>query len=126
MAIIGIESVVYCVEDISKSVDFFEDFGLRIYERNEAQTRFRLPDHSNVIIRSFTQHPVAGSRIEGFGVHEVIWGVDRREDLDRLVERIAVDRPVTRDEDGTAHFVADGGILRADLTAQAQERATED
>ena len=110
MAIIGIESVVYCVDDVSKSIDFFEDFGLRLYESNESCTRFRLPDHSNVIIRSYQSHPVPGSAIEGYGVHEVIWGIDRREDLERLVERVAADRPVTRDPDGTAHFVADGGI----------------
>jgi hypothetical protein len=110
MAIIGIESVVYCVEDIGKSVDFFEDFGLHIYDKNDSHTRFRLPDHSNVFVRSLDRHPVPGSQIEGFGVHEVIWGVDRRADLERLVERIAADRPVTRDDDGTAHFVADGGI----------------
>jgi catechol 2,3-dioxygenase-like lactoylglutathione lyase family enzyme len=110
MPVIGIETIMYCVEDVGRSVDFFEDFGLRICQQDEAQTRFRLPDNSNVIVRSLDRHPVPGSRIEGPGVHEVIWGVDSRKDLERLVGRIAADRPVRRDADGVAHFVADGGI----------------
>src|ERR1700677_3873421 len=57
MAIIGIESAVYCVEDIDKSVDFFEDFGLHIYDRNDSHTRFLLPDNSNVFIRFLAPLP---------------------------------------------------------------------
>src|SRR6266403_6067789 len=110
MAILGIETVVYCVDDIAKSADFFDDFGLRRYEETGASLRFRLPDHSNVIVRSAKSDPVVGSQIEGIGVHEVIWGVDSEIDLERLVKRVATDRKVRRDGDGSAHFIADGGL----------------
>jgi len=110
MAILGIETIVYCVDDVSKSVDYFEDFGLRVFSRDEKQTRFQLPDNSNVIVRSIAEFPVAGSEIKGIGVHEVIWGVDNEDHFDQLIARIAVDRAVQRDQDGTVHFTADGGI----------------
>ena len=32
MAILGMETLVYCVDDVQKSVDYFEDFGLRLFE----------------------------------------------------------------------------------------------
>ena len=110
MGILGIETVVYCVNDVAKSADFFDDFGLRRYEETGAQLRFRLPDHSNVIVRSAKSDPVVGSQIEGIGVHEVIWGVDSEMDLERLVKRVATDRQLRRDADGSAHFIADGGL----------------
>lgn len=113
MAILGIETLVYCVDDVQKSTDFFEDFGLRIFDRNSSQTLFRLPDNSNVIVRSIHHSPVPGSQVEGIGVHEVVWGVDTQDNLNRLVARIATDRQVVRDTDGTARFVADGGIAMA-------------
>ena len=113
MAILGIETLVYCVDDVQKSTDFFEDFGLPIFDRNSSQTLFRLPDNSNVIVRSIRNSPVLGSQVEGIGVHEVVWGVDTQDNLNRLVARIATDRQVIRDTDGTARFIADGGIAMA-------------
>lgn len=110
MAILGIETLIYCVDDTAKSVDFFEDFGLRIFERDASHVRFKLPDNSNVIIRSLSESPVRHSKIQGIGVHKVIWGVDCQEHLDQLVARISADREVERDSDGTAHFIAEGGI----------------
>jgi catechol 2,3-dioxygenase-like lactoylglutathione lyase family enzyme len=110
MAIIGIETIIYCVADIRKSVDFYEDFGLRLYEQDDTRTRFRLPDNSSVIIQSLRDNPIPGSGIEGIGVHEVIWGVDSEPHLERFVARVAADREVRRDADGTAHFIADGGL----------------
>jgi catechol 2,3-dioxygenase-like lactoylglutathione lyase family enzyme len=113
MAILGIETLVYCVEDVKKSSDFFEDFGLRLFDRDSSQTHFRLPDNSNVIVRSIRNSPVPGSQVEGSGVHEVVWGVDTQDNLNRMVARIAADRQVVRDTDGTARFIADGGIAMA-------------
>ena len=59
MAILGIETLTYCVDDMQKSVDFFEDFGLRVFESSPTRTHFRLPDNSNVIVRSIREAPVA-------------------------------------------------------------------
>jgi catechol 2,3-dioxygenase-like lactoylglutathione lyase family enzyme len=113
MAILGVETLVYCVDDVQKSVDFFEDFGLRILERDSSHARFKLPDNSHVIIRSIKDAPIGRSQVEGPGVHEVIWGVDSQEHLDQMVARVGTDREVERDADGTVRFVADGGIAMA-------------
>ena len=110
MAILGLETIVYCVDDLERSFDFFEDFGLRPYDKDADRTRFKLPDTSNVILQPHDRFPIAGSKVAGIGVHEIIWGVDTQDDLDRYVARLSMDRSVTRDADGTVHFVADGGL----------------
>jgi catechol 2,3-dioxygenase-like lactoylglutathione lyase family enzyme len=110
VAILGIETLIYCVDDMQKSVDFFEDFGLRVFESSPTRTHFRLPDNSNVIVRSIREAPVAGSKLDGIGVHEVIWGVDDPKHMNQMVARVSVDREVARDADGTVRFIADGGI----------------
>ena len=110
MAVLGIESIIYCVDDISRSVDFFEDFGLRLFQRDQRRARFKLPDSANVVVQSQARDAIPGSGVTGPGVHEVIWGVDCQEHLDQLVAQVESDRPVRRDPDGTAHFVIEGGI----------------
>ncbi|EZP71993.1 Glyoxalase/bleomycin resistance protein/dioxygenase [Sphingomonas paucimobilis] len=113
MAILGIETVIYCVDDMEKSADFFEDYGLTLKSRTAGRAHFTLPDNSNVILQLRATHPIPGSQIVGLGVHETVWGVDCEEHLEDMVRRIGTDREVRRDEDGTAHFVADGGVPMA-------------
>jgi catechol 2,3-dioxygenase-like lactoylglutathione lyase family enzyme len=43
-------------------------------------------------------------------VRETIWGVDTRENLEKLVSNLTTDRTVRRDQDGTAHFTSDCGL----------------
>lgn len=110
MAIIGIERLVYCVDDVEKSVQFFEDFGLKLHKRDQDQAAFLLPDNSRVLFRALATHPVPGSKIVGQGVHEIVWGVDTAESLRELVANVAADREVRADADGIHHFVLDNGI----------------
>ena len=111
MAIVGIETLVYGVEDVAASTRFFLDFGLPCREQSAAGASFRLAEGSNVVIRARGDTSVpSGSKVVGSGVHEVIWGVDTRASLDELAASLAVDRPVERSADGTVRFVTDFGI----------------
>lgn len=110
MAITGIETVRYCVDDVALCTRYFDDFGLPLLESAEGRATFLLPDNSKVILTSLASSPVAGSRVVGPGVHEVIWGVDTQEAYERLIFGLSRDREVRRDEAGIAHFIADDGI----------------
>jgi catechol 2,3-dioxygenase-like lactoylglutathione lyase family enzyme len=113
VAIIGIETLVYCVDDIPLCTQYFEDFGLRLHDRSSDKTTFVLPDNSKVIIQSLADDPIPGSQVVAKGVHEVIWGLDDEASLERLVVGLERDRTVRRDDDGTAHFLTDDGIAMA-------------
>jgi catechol 2,3-dioxygenase-like lactoylglutathione lyase family enzyme len=109
MAIVGIESLVYGVEDIPTSTRFFEDFGLPLVESNVSGSVFVLPEGSSVLIRSRHDSSLPNSSIEGTGVREVIWGLDSQKSLDALATDLASDRDIIRDPDGTVHFLTDFG-----------------
>jgi catechol 2,3-dioxygenase-like lactoylglutathione lyase family enzyme len=109
MAINGIETVIYRVDDLATCTRFFDDFGLSPFERDETHTHYRLDEGSNVVLKHTNDASLPESSLEGLGVVETIWGVDRAEALQKLVLGLERDRSVTRDADGTAHAHDDDG-----------------
>ena len=110
MAILGIETLIYGVEDLKTSTRFFEDFGLPLVTANATESRFQLPEGSSVVIRSLEDPTLPKSSVEGAGVLEVIWGMDSTQSLEALASKLGTDRELRRDEDGTVHFLTDFGI----------------
>lgn len=110
MAIIGIQSLVYGVEDIDISARFFEDFGLRPADGGEHHRRFTLPEGSQVVIRHRDDPLLPASSLIGDGVREVVWGVDSQAALQALVADLSGDRVVTPGTDGVFRFVTDFGL----------------
>lgn len=113
MAIIGIESLVYGVEDLGSATRFFTDFGL-VPESggNGAGTTFRLAEGSSVVLRPANDPllPAPFAASQGSTPRELFWGVDSQHHLDRIVTELSRDREVKRDSDGTAHTHDDGGL----------------
>lgn len=110
MAIIGIESLIYGVDDVQLATRFFEDFGLPLAETTNRLSRFVLDEGSQVVVRHKGDPSFRPTVMEGSGVREVVWGVDTPQALEALVAGLATDRDVQRDSDGTAWFTADFGI----------------
>ena len=110
MAITGIESLVYRVEDLDASRRFFEDFGLRETPSGPDEACFVLPEGSSIHLMRAGDPRAPVSGLVGSGVCEVVWGVDTADALERLVTGLRQDREVRRDADGSAHFLADFGI----------------
>lgn len=109
MAIIGIESLVYGVEDFAESVRFFEDFGLPLHKRSDDFAHFKLSQGSNVHIRLLDDPWFLKSEQVGLGVRECIWGVDSQESLDELITDLRRDHDVRIDADGSARIVTHFG-----------------
>lgn len=103
MAIVGIERLVYGVEDLEESARFFADFGLKDLGRDGDRARFGLVNGSQVHVLPLGDARLPGeSRIEGQGVQEVIWGVDSQESLDALCARL----------EGVVRLIRDGEFVR--------------
>lgn len=109
MAILGIESLVYGVEDIETCTRFWKDFGLAPVSRSPRESVFEVATGSRLVVRGRGDCDVA-DWFDGNGVKLVIWGVDTRENLEELVANVRRDREVRRDPDGTAYAVANDGI----------------
>ena len=110
MAIIGIESLVYGVEDLVQCRKFFEDFGLRLMSASASVVEFEVDEGSRVILRLRSDPDLPHSSLVGTGVREVIWGVDSAEHMRNLTGNLARDRDLKTDADGTVHFLTDGGL----------------
>ncbi len=110
MAILGVETAVYGVDDMEASTRFFVDYGLRVDREARDLAIFELADGSKVELRKNGDPALPAPWYEGPGIKETIWGVDTEAALERLVAGLKTDREVRRDNDGTAHFVADDGM----------------
>ncbi len=117
MAILGVAKAVYGVDDLDLCTRFFADYGLRLDESAPDRRVFELEDGSQVILRRKDDPALPKPWFDGNGIKETIWGVDTQESLDRLVDGLKTDREVRRDNDGTAHFLADDGMPQG-LTIQ--------
>lgn len=114
MAIVGIERLVYRVDDVETSTRFFRDFGLVQEAGSFAGARFLIPEGSRVQLLS-EGHPDLpdNSQVVGSGVHEVVWGVDCEDALEALADDLARDMTLRRDGDGCVHFVPPFGVPMA-------------
>jgi catechol 2,3-dioxygenase-like lactoylglutathione lyase family enzyme len=109
LAILGIESLVYGVDDIPTCSRFWHDFGLIPMSRSDRESIFELPSGSRVVVRA--RHDCGVTEwFEGNGAKLVVWGVDTEKNLESLVAGLERDRDVRRDPDGTAFTVGDDGI----------------
>ena len=52
MNIVGLQSIIYGVEDVELATRFQEDWGLELVEKGKTGSAFRLPDDTSVHIRS--------------------------------------------------------------------------
>jgi catechol 2,3-dioxygenase-like lactoylglutathione lyase family enzyme len=113
MAIIGIERLVYGVEDLDTSTRFFRDFGLRDLDDGEQGAHLALVNGSRVTILPLG-HPALPQEtgIVGPGVQQVVWGVDSSQSLDELCRRLEKVTRITHDGDYVS-FVTPFGVPMA-------------
>ena len=110
MAILGIESAIFAVDDLEESTRFWSDFGLNLVSSTEHESVLDVMSGSKVILlRHGDPRLPSPDPFEGSGVKETVWGVDTADNLEALVKGLEADREVHRDVDGTAHCVAPDG-----------------
>jgi catechol 2,3-dioxygenase-like lactoylglutathione lyase family enzyme len=109
MAILGVESVVFGVDDLETCSRFWRDFGLSALSQDAATAVFEVQSGARIIVMAQDDPRLPPRSFEGNGIRLTIWGVDSRETLDALVHGLGDDVDVRRDEDGTAFFQAPDG-----------------
>ncbi|WP_120429730.1 VOC family protein [Acinetobacter baylyi] len=110
MAIVGIDTLLYGVQDLEKATQFLNDFGLQLLNSDQEETVYRLDEGSTVIVRQIEHSSIPESSYQGFGVKETIWGVDTQANLEILVNDLKQDREVRLGADGAWHFLSDCGL----------------
>ncbi|MCS6948515.1 MAG: VOC family protein [Steroidobacteraceae bacterium] len=113
MAILGIESLLYGVDDLDLCTRFFDDFGLNLVARTPDESVFEVASGSKVVLRKRGDPRLPTAFGDRPGVHETVWGVDSAAALERLAADQGRDRKLSHDPDGTVHFAADDGMPMA-------------
>jgi len=109
MPILGIETLLYGVEDLEESTRFFDDFGLSPHVRDETHTHYRLKEGSNVVLRHLDD-PLLPKGFKDKGVKEVTWGVDSQESLDTLAARLEKVQAIEIDAAGVVRTKSPSGM----------------
>jgi catechol 2,3-dioxygenase-like lactoylglutathione lyase family enzyme len=110
MALLGVQSLIYGVDNLDETARFYDDFGLIAERRGDDGLDYVLEDGSTLLLRR-NDDPALPPRFSvGAGVRELIWGVDSQDALDGLEASLSADRKVALDLDGTLHTHDDCGI----------------
>jgi len=110
MSLLGVQSLVYGVDDLDAATRFHDDFGLVATRRDPDAVDYALEDGSTVLLRRNDDPALPARFTTAPGVREVIWGVDTPAALDALSANLSADRKVDVEADGTLHSHDDNGI----------------
>ncbi|MFD7458016.1 MULTISPECIES: VOC family protein [unclassified Streptomyces] len=110
MGIQRIESATYGIDDLGRCVRFFDDFGLFPVEKTDEHAVFETRTGQTLHLDTRPGPPLPPPVEPGPTLREVVWGVDTREELHRLVAEVARDREVRESADGVHHTVDETGF----------------
>lgn len=110
MGICRVEEVRFGVEDVGECVRFFEDFGLPRREAGASGALFVTPAGQRLWFLPIDDPSLPAPVEGGSTLREVIWGVERAQDLRALAEALAGDREVSDDGRGTVRTRDDTGF----------------
>jgi catechol 2,3-dioxygenase-like lactoylglutathione lyase family enzyme len=110
MALLGVQTLTYGVDNLDAAARFYDDFGLVAERRGDDGVDYVLEDGSTLLLRRSDDQALPPTLSDAPGVREVIWGVDSQAALDEFEAVLSTDREVLRDLDGTLHTHDDCGL----------------
>jgi len=113
MNIVGLETLVFGVEDMAAGRQYLLDYGLKEVEASAAGGTYEALDGTAVILRHASDPGLPASNAPSPNLRETVYGVADAATLRALADNLSADRQVRTDADGTLHTVDDGGYAIA-------------
>jgi len=116
MAILGVEQLVYGVEDLEKAIRFQDDWGMERADSGAHGADFRLLNDTTVHLREAQDGALPPATIRWLPhltrstLREAVWSVDNKNSLDAIGAELSRDREVKTDSAGVLHTVDDSGF----------------
>ena len=116
MTILGVEQLIYGVEDLEKASRFQEDWGMERVGSGAHGTDFRLQNNTSVHLRKAEDASLPPATIRWLPqlsrstLREAIWSVDSAASLQKIGAELSRDRDVRTDANGTLHSMDDCGF----------------
>ena len=105
MNLIGIEKLVYGVEDLDQCKKFWIDFGLSVSEDDDQHGLFACASGAKVEVRRIDDPCLPPPVVAEPTVRETIWAADSQDTVDMIGEELSKDRDVQIGDHGSVHAV---------------------
>lgn len=102
MNIVGLDALVFGVEDVAACSQYLIDYGLKAVDANADGGRFEALDGTAIVVRRASDASLPPALGTASPLRETVYGVADASVLDALEAELGKDRPVTRE----------GGVLR--------------
>jgi catechol 2,3-dioxygenase-like lactoylglutathione lyase family enzyme len=125
MPIVGLEAVVYGVDDVATSARFLSDFGLETRDQGAAGATLAVVGEGTRVVLRKMEDPSLPAAVEaGPTLREIVWAVSDKAALQSVAGELAKDRKVTEDADGRLRVTGPGGFgLAFEVTKARRETA---
>lgn len=110
MNIVGLEALVFGVEDMAAGRQYLLDYGLKEVDASGAGASYEALDGSAVVLRHASDATLPPLDAPSPNLRETIYGVADAATLAAIAANLATDREVRTDAEGTLHTVDDGGF----------------
>ena len=110
MNIIGLDSLVFGVDDFDASLHCLRDYGLNKAEKHASGALYEALDGTSVEVRRAGDAGLPAAFARSPNIRETVYGVPDRATLDLIGAELGRDRPVLLDPDGVLHSKDDSGI----------------
>ena len=107
MNIIGLETLVFSVDDLDACHDFLLDYGLTCINPGDSTRRYEALDGTGVVIFEGQSDQYPAAALPSPCLVETVYAVAQAEDLDAIRIELEKDRQVTIGEDGSLHSIDD-------------------
>jgi catechol 2,3-dioxygenase-like lactoylglutathione lyase family enzyme len=125
MPIVGLEAVVYGVDEVDTSARFLADFGLETRDTGAAGATLAVAgEGTRVELRKASDSSLPAAVEAGPTLREIVWAVSDKAALQQIAAELTRDRKVAEDADGNLHVTGPGGFgLAFAVTKATRETA---
>ena len=110
MSIIGIDAITFGVTNQNKAMKFLSHWGLKKMSSGSFGANYTCADNTEVKLRHCKNKGLPQAIHSGSTVREVIWGVKRQSDLNKIEKELSKDRKVRILKDKSLRTVDDMGL----------------
>jgi AAHS family 4-hydroxybenzoate transporter-like MFS transporter len=121
MGIVGLEEMVFGVDEIDTCAAFFSDVGLDKVAGGKSGADFAVPgEGSQLRLRRIGDTALPRPLENGSSLREIVWGVAGKSELAAIAAELSRDRDVTEDAQGRLHVIGPDGVALAFKLTEAR------
>jgi len=111
MKIVGLDSLVFGVDDVASCCQYLSDYGLIEHKVSEAGGEFKGLDGTSIVVKARNDHSLPAPLPTNSMIRKTVYGVADSVTLEQIKSEMAKDREVTVLADGSLELVDPNGFV---------------